>query len=428
MSNDTIQELAIEVRIPINDCFISLNVPSDFFKPEFVHGQSQELVDAQNELSRLNTQQALLLQGLALQPPFIQVAFADLPDNPGLVAGLIVQTSLRIAELTKSLRPQLFLVESYRLTTQRTATGKGPEVNTMTLAAGQIVEVATTTEFSKTSDLTKTTTAMESQDTSVAQNFNTHVADSSNQSNSQDSSDYHMDANFHGDASVGFGSGEANAQLGVKGGSNDVRTSFGKATESAQDKQIGETAASRQLNVSQASSQEVVTGKVTVINKSTIQNPNPTRTLNLFWFQLVEEYHSFLSLVDVGVAFRNKDRAQDQQVALHDLDGLLKQVLDPSKVQEVRDGIKGELEVVLDYQANVRNIVEEVPFGPTHTILRLTRDLQTPFVLKDGNGNPLRTIHVEGVVIQVTKKDIPSKDLVLDQLVGEHDALAGSPN
>ena len=189
------------------------------------------------------------------------------------------------------------------------------------------------------------------------------------------------------------------------------------------DSQIGETSASRKQSVSDQQSTTDTTQQTDTISTDKIKNPNPTHTVNVFWFQLLDQYTSFLSLVKVEVAFRTIDPTQDKQAPLHDLDKLLNEVLDPAKVSQVRQGIKGELEVILDYQDEVVNIIEEVPFGPDHTILRLKKNLQSTFVLKDGNGNPLRNITVEGVLLKVISRIIPSRLLVADLDVGESSAV-----
>jgi hypothetical protein len=327
------------------------------------------------------------------------------------------------SKLATALHPQLFLVETYRLTSLKTAQGKGASVSSVPLLPGEEKTFEIRTSFKTTSDVTSTTTVMESQDTVVANNFNDHVKDSSTNSGSTDSADYHMDANFHGDASVGIGSGEVNAQLGVKGGSNEVRSDFGKAVENSVDKQIGQTSASRRQSVNDSASHTSTDVQTDTVSTDKVKNPNPTHTVTVLWFQLLDQYTSFLSLVDVGVAFKTTDVSLNQQVALHDLDKLLNEVVDPAKVSRIRQAIKGELEVILDFEDEVRNIVEEVPFGPNHTLLRLRQNLQSTYVLKDGDGNAVRNIHVDGVLLKAMTKVIPSRQMVNDLLVGEVSAV-----
>jgi hypothetical protein len=120
---------------------------------------------------------------------------------------------------------------------------------------------------------------------------------------------------------------------------------------------------------------------------------------------MLEQYTSFLSLVDVNLAFRTSDPTFDQRVPLHDLDTLRGAVVEASKVAQVREAVKSELEVIFDFQDEIRNIVEEVPLGPANTLVRLKSDLQSTFALKDSNGNLLRNINVEGVLLKSVLSD-----------------------
>ena len=422
---ETLHEFATEVKIPINECFISLGIPPEFFKEDAARAQS--LAKAQADLNGMR-------QFLAVQeqlPP--QVFVGRLPGAPPDFAKTIVLQELNaniaaiqraVTQLMMPRHPQLFLVETYRLTTQRTAKGKGQEVNVFNLGPGAENTFEITSSFSQSTDSTTTTTVMESQDATVSKDFNTHVANASAQSGGAEANAYHMDANFHGDASVGFGNGEANAQLGVKGGSNSVRSDFSDAVQNALDKQVVQTSASRQQSVSQAGTDAKTTTTTTTTNKTTIKNPNPTHTLNIIFSQLVEQYTSFLSLVDVQVALRTTDPTEDKQVRLPDLDTLLNDTLNTEKISEVRQVIKGELESVLDFQDAVTNIVEEVPFGPDQTILRLTKNLQTVFVLKDANGSPVRNINVDGLLLKSSSRIIASRlPPVSDLVIGESSAV-----
>jgi hypothetical protein len=104
------------------------------------------------------------------------------------------------------------------------------------------------------------------------------------------------------------------------------------------------------------------------------------------------------------------------------VDRLLNDVLDPSKVSEVRQRIKGELEVFLDFQDQVTDIVEEVPFGPDHTILRVKKDLQSNYVLNESD-NSSRTINVEGVLLKSFTNVISTNHIVSDLIVGATSAV-----
>jgi len=181
-------------------------------------------------------------------------------------------------------------------------------VSSLNLLPGEQKTFEIRTAFTQTKDVTETTTVMESEDSTVAQAFNDHVAGSSSKSGSTDASDYHLNANFHGDASIGIGSGEVNAALNVQGGSNEVRSDFSNAVQNAVDRQIGQTSASRKQSVSEQKSATQTTEQTATVSTDSITNPNPTHAVTVFWFQLLERYTSFLSLVNVEGRVQNNGR------------------------------------------------------------------------------------------------------------------------
>jgi hypothetical protein len=323
-----------------------------------------------------------------------------------------------------ALCPQLFLVETYHLRTLRTATGKGSQVSSIQFLPGEEKVIEISTSVTQSSDVTSTTTAMESQDDQVAKNFNDHVSEASEKTGSQETNDYDLHANFHGDASMGFGSGEANAQLDVHGGSNSVRNGFSNAVQNGMDSQIAHTAQSRRQTVSEQSSTNSTDQSAKTVSTDKVKNPNPSHTVNFIWYQLVEQYVSFLTLDNVDVAFINTDSQHTQiRVPLHDLDSLLNKVLEPNRVDQVRSAIKTQLGAVLDYQDRPRNIVEEVPLGDDKSILRINNNLQSQYLLKDSNGELVRTINVDGVLIKAFINVLPSRSLVVDSVVGQSSVI-----
>jgi hypothetical protein len=429
---DHLIELAAEVKVPISDCYIPLGVPAGFFKQDSSRTQALAEVRANLQGQRANLQgsqqflTAMQTMPAAALPPQFRGMPPDAVKHMLLdpIQAQIVGLQAEEARLATPLHPQLFLVETYRLTTLRTAEGKGPKVSSLNLMPGEKKTFTITTSFAESTDITKTTTVMESEDSTVSHALSDHVAHASTDNQSKDSSEYGLNANFHGDASVGFGSGEVNAALDVKGHSNSVRSDFSNAVSGAVDQQVGDTSASRRQSVSEGTSKVDVQHKTDTVSTDEITNPNPTHALTVFWFQLLEEYTSFLALVSVDVAFRTTDRSLDRQVPLHGLGELLNEVLNVSEVDHIREVVKGELDVVLDYQDQVRSIAEEVPLGPTNTLLRVKPNLQTTYVQKDGSGAPLRNINVDGVLVKVMTHVIPSRLLVTDLVVGEVSAIS----
>jgi hypothetical protein len=404
---NVLTELAAEVKIPVNEVYIALDAPESWFVEDPSRAQKSAELHAQAAALR---QMAAAMK--ATGRPEMTVGAAPMEAQATGLEAIA-------AKLAQPTHPQLFLVETYRLTTLRTASGKGAHIQSISLFPGEEKTVEIRTSFLATQDRTRTTTVMESDDETVAQNFNEHIAKSANEHQSKDSYDYNLNANFHGDASVGLGSGEANASLAAKGGSNDVRSDFGHAVESAADKQIGQTSASRNQFISSGSSDDKTSTEMTTVSTDKIKNPNPTHTVNVLWYQLLDQYMSFLAIADVEVGYRTTLPEEAARVPLHDLDKLLGRVAAPDKRDPLRQAIKNELGAILDFQGSPTNIVDEVSAGAGLSVLRLKPNLQTSFTLKNSSGDPVRSIKVDGLLIKAFSRVIPSRQVVSDLVVGE---------
>jgi hypothetical protein len=415
-------DMSQEVQVPISEMFISLALPGERFKSELLDSQTKAedrakaLAQAEIDLKAAEQQLSGFIAGL--EGPVPSLVGPTPPGKIIIVARLKRLTAMRdeakqrVLRLKTPLFPRLFLVERYNLMSLRTGFGKGPTVGTIPLAPLEKKTVETSISQSQSTAFNSTTTVMESREASATSTLNNHVADASSKGGSTDAVDYHMNANFHGDASVtGFGSGEANAALDVKGGCNTVRNDFSAAVESAVDSQVGQAQTSRQQNVSQQSTDQGSKTDTRVVSRDEVTNPSSTHSVNCFFYQVVERYTSFLSLFDVQIAFRNGDPALDRQVSLTALDQLLDDVLDPSQ--------GSPLSVVLDHKERVINVTEEFTLSPGKTLVRFNRDLQTECPITDDRGNLMETIKVDGVVVAVFNKKVLSKNLVQDLVIGE---------
>jgi len=202
-------------------------------------------------------------------------------------------------------------------------------------------------------------------------------------------------------------------------------------------KQISHTDQSRRQKVSEHSSNEKTEKNTQIVSTDKVKNPNATKAVTAIWYQMVEQYTSLLTLESVDVEFMNAPAnpaalgaagnsfRKQRRVRLSEVDSLLSEVVDPAKIADVKNAIKSQLESVLDYQDQPTSIVEEVPKGTDKTILRFKKNLQTDYVVKDGNGNPLQTIHVDGLLLKVFTNVLASGQLTLDLVVGASDAVAG---
>jgi hypothetical protein len=100
---------------------------------------------------------------------------------------------------------------------------------------------------------------------------------------------------------------------------------------------------------------------MTTVSTDKIKNPNPTHTVNVLWYQLLDQYTSFLAIADVEVGYRTVLLEEAARVPLHDLDNLLISVAAPDKRAALHQLIKNELTAITDFQNNPTTSLMKFP-------------------------------------------------------------------
>jgi hypothetical protein len=125
---------------------------------------------------------------------------------------------------------------------------------------------------------------------------------------------------------------------------------------------------------------------------------------------------------------REATRASYQEVTLSQLDGLLRRVIVPERIAEVRDGILGVLSNVFDYADEPHAMVEEkvlkdingMPL-PNGSYLRVPR-AKTSTYSDAATGTD---IEVPGVILSVMRTIMRTDGVYCDAMLGQGEALDG---
>ena len=171
-----------------------------------------------------------------------------------------------------------------------------------------------------------------------------------------------------------------------------------------------------QINTSYESKQESGVETSTVRE---LQNINVGRTLNFVFRQMNQEFISILHLVDVRVGFFNGFAESRREVALHDLDSLLDEVIvnDPAVKLGVRETILGELQTIFDYQDEVQSAIESKDLPGGGSYLRVRKDFKTPVTVDDFSVNVL------GIPVRVDTRVMRTEGVIVEALLGQGIAL-----
>jgi len=308
-------------------------------------------------------------------------------------------------------KPQLFLVESYRMTTYYGDLTPGKLTDGPDIGPGSedtfTVRIKRTTE----TDITKTSTVLESQDQRVVNDLNETIKESSSDTASEEKYDYHLESSFEGELSVGLGSTDANASLSVNGGTNDVRKEFSKAAEKGVTKQVQNTSENRKQTVDTVGSSYKEVNEFESVWTRRIANPT-SRTISLAYAQLAQEYITLVILRGVKLAFGNGQTSEI--VELSHMDKLFdKYLLTPSDREKAKTWVFKELQEVLDHQGSPRCILKEI--SPKRYQFDPALTSKFTFLRPDGSQKEIST---EGVIMSQARFNQLTDLMVLTEVNG----------
>ncbi|SDZ65624.1 hypothetical protein SAMN05421736_1267 [Evansella caseinilytica] len=316
---------------------------------------------------------------------------------------------------------QIYLVETYRLSSFLGDYGAGRVIKTFSLLPGEKTKISVKS-FTKSSETRKESSSiLDSFSEDSAEEFETSIAnEQSNKEEYQKSFKYHAEA----EASASWGWGKAKVSGGIEGATNAAREEFSKNATSALQKHAAKASAKREVQVNAEYEVKTETEEETSIERE-IENINLSRTLNFIFRQMNQEFISILHLVDVRISFWNGyEGAKRREVPLYELDSLLNEVIvddpdtgsaDAAKKDEVRQSVTEALKNIFDYEGNrVTDFIKEESY------LRVnTKRIQ----FYDDPISDQEPIPVPGIVLSVSKNVLRTEGVIVESLLGEGNAL-----
>jgi hypothetical protein len=327
------------------------------------------------------------------------------------------------------IRPQLLLVERYRLSTFLGNYGAGRTVKTFSLLPGERTTISVKTFRKSAEERQASSSILDSYTTETAEEFEESVtAEQSNKEAHEQSFAYHAEAK----AEAKWGWGSASVEGGVKGSTNAAREESAKNISTATSKHAAEASAKRDVQIDTNYEVTEETGEETSIERQ-LENINLSRTLNYVFRQMNQEFVTVLHLVDVRVAFTNGGFAvrsgtgslagiEYREVSLPELDDLLGDVIVEDERDRVRELIEGELSTIFDFRGESRSVIEHVELpgsdGSAGEYTRVVPDLRSTYSDETGTD-----ITVPGIILSADKNVMRTDGIVVEALLGGGEAL-----
>jgi len=298
------------------------------------------------------------------------------------------------------MRPQIFLVEDYRLETYLGPPQLGRLVETRNVPPGTETKTLMVTETVDSSQTTLRQSLLDSQDSSVVNNFNKQLDKRADQEEGSEKYRYHMNADFHGEASASsVWGGEVDASLNVQGGSDSLRSRFAESAFESIGTQV--TEATQQLKQRTYESAAAIEHMERVLKQEEIILKNPTDRLRVFeFYQQLQPYITLLVLKGVRIAYADGTTAP-KTVEMSRLPQLLNEILteDEERNKLIRF-VANELSAVQDQDGQVRSLLQSgaQPNGGVALVPNPT----TSFLVQHANGD-VQKIATKGLVIKAAK-------------------------
>lgn len=296
-------------------------------------------------------------------------------------------------------RPQLFLVENYRLETYVGPPQLGRLVETRNVPPGTETRTLMVTETVDSSTTTLRQSLLESQDSSVVNNFNKQMEKRAEEEEGSEKYRYHMNADFHGEAeATSMWGGEVNASLNVQGGSDSLRERFAESSFETIGSQV--TEATQQLKQRTYESAAAIEHMERVLKQEEIVLKNPSDRLRVFeFYQQLQPYITLLVLKDVRIAYADGTDAP-QIVQMSRIAGLLHDHLaDEAARTKLTQFVANELAAVEDQDGQIHSLLQSSQ--SSGAIVPISNPTST-YLIQHANGD-VQTIATKALVIKAAK-------------------------
>lgn len=228
----------------------------------------------------------------------------------------------------------------------------------------------------------------------------------------------------------GSGGSESSNEISGEWGTRSARESFSNTVSNALFKHSARASSKRDVEINTSQEQSTSTtseqGSERTIERQ-IENVNVSRTLNLVFRQMIQEYISVLHLTDVKIALYDESPGPYPQYAIHELDKFLDAYFedDPEIRTGVLQGIIRELFFIFDYRDEPQQFLEQVNLEFPATIieglnielpkrlsyLRVNKSLTTRLAGRE-------FIEVPGMVLKENVITMRTEGVVVDGFLG----------
>ena len=342
--------------------------------------------------------------------------------------GIIVE----VPEEETEPNPQLFLIETYGVSSFLGDYGMGRTVRTFTLLPGESTTIRLKTWQSSKKSIKESSSIIDSNEQSAKDRFTNKIQNETTDKRTKSKTEkWGVEA----EANASWGWGSASIKASAEGEYHSDREQFSRSIGEAVGEHANEASSKRELSVTSSSETEIEIGEETSAER-VINNVNMRRVLNFVFRELNQTYTTKLHLKGVYVGFTNERENTWRQVPISGLRGLLEEVLEPSKIDEVAQRILKISGTVFNSEDIPVRVLEKVTYDPIEdtsiiepVILDAEGNYPPPtateyYRFKQGPLEQDRSNHpVDGVLLSKQTIVMRTDSVIVEALLGQADAL-----
>lgn len=367
-----------------------------------------------------------------------QVAELSVNAMPVITTNLAGHQIIQFRPKPATVKPQITIVEHYRVNTYLGRYGAGETVKTFSLLTGEKTTISIKTYKQTVSNKKDVQNVLDSfsdesasdLETIAEQESNTHTKDTTN-----------VDKKVSGGLSLPLPKIKVNASASYSKTTNSEREESIKTLNRALSKQTQKSVSNRKVEVNTETSSTNTESEESNVTR-VLENLNKSRTLNFVFRQLNQELITITYLDDVTFVFSN---GYEEKKIVTKIDGLLQMleevINDPADAMATFQEIINQLGNIYDYEdaTNPKCFLEKYteniwdffnhtpgsPWPPANPPLKTTPRFRkdpnlessyTPFL----GANP---ITVKGIIKNVTHRVLPTDSVIVDSILGQGEAL-----
>lgn len=367
-----------------------------------------------------------------------QVAELSVNAMPVITTNLAGHQIIQFRPKPATVKPQITIVEHYRVNTYLGRYGAGETVKTFSLLTGEKTTISIKTYKQTVTNKKDVQNVLDSfsdesasdLETIAEQESNTHTKDTTN-----------VDKKVSGGLSLPLPKISVSASASYSKTTNSEREESIKTLNRALSKQTQKSVSNRKVEVNTETSNTNTESEESTVTR-VLENLNKSRTLNFVFRQLNQELITITYLDDVTFVFSN---GYEEKKIVTKIDGLLQMleevITNPADALATFQEIVNQLGNIYDYEdaTNPKSFLEKYtekiwdffnhtpgsPWPPANPPLKTT-----PRFRKDPNLTSSYTpysgaspISVKGIIKNVTHRVLPTDSVIVDSILGQGEAL-----